>query len=449
MANYRLFPTVDGPSSAISYSGPFAAGVGFQVTSGGMWFEGYWWWVCATGQPTAPQTFALWQVYGQNNAKIISAATVTSGTLTAGQWNYIPLAQPIMLSIGGGANFTRFDGGGPAIYVACTSFTGGFPDTNAQFGSGDTYSGGITNGPLTAFSDQGGTLPGPWNLGQGLFSTNTVATANCPFGVSNSANFWMDVQVSDTAPGGYSGSYRIWPNFPLVQGQPSNDENQQTTATEFWLSESCSVDNIWFWSPAGAANLPSRCGIFNVSTLEVVAGSDNTSPAWVNTSGAAASPGDGWISCSYAGSGLTLPAGKYKVAIYSGGGGIFYQEDIYYFGTGPGANNIVNGPITVPNVANAATAFEGEGPIPGAQLTGNSIYQIGPWACPVTFDSVDKGETRWVDIEVTPVAQGTPTPTPTPTPTAVPTPTPTPTPTPVATNPGGFLSFFVLGDRRR
>ena len=449
MTTYRLYPTTNGPSTAVSYNGPFASGIAFEVTSGGMWFEGYWWWVSASGQPTSPQTFALWQVYGEGNGRLISAATVTSGALTAGQWNYVPLANPIMLSVGGGANFVRADGGGPAIYVACTGFTGGFPDTNNQFGAGDPFAAGITDGPLTAFSDQGASLAGPWNNGQGLFSTNSNVTAACTFGVSNSSNFWMDIQVSDAAPAGYAGSYRIWPNFPVVPGQTSNDAGQQTSGTEFWLSETCTVSNIWFWSPPGAVSLPSRCAVFDIASQAVVAGSDNTSPQWLLPGGGAAVAGDGWIACSYASAGLTLSAGKYKAAIASSGSGTFYQEDIFYFGTGPGANNIVNGPVTVPNNANSSSLVagsdgDGDDIDVGDTVTGNSSYQDGAFAYPDTFDAADNGENRWIDIEVTPVAgQPTPTPTPTPTMTATPTPTPTPTPTtPTPVNSGAFMIFF-------
>jgi hypothetical protein len=450
MSTYRLFPATNGPAAAVSYGGEFAAGVAFEVTSGGTWFEGYWWWVCESGAPTSPQTFALWQAYGEGNATLVSAATVTSGTLTPGQWNYIPLAQPIMLSIGGGANFAQNNGGGTAVYIACTGFTGGFPDSYG-YGAGESYSGGITSGPLTAFSDHGGTAPAPWNIGQGLFSVNSAVTTAPPFGVSSSANFWMDVQVSDTAPDGYTGSYRMWPNFPLIPGGYSNDAGQQTTGTEFWLSETCTVDNIWFWSPPGAVNLPSRCAIFDISTQQVVAGSDNMAPAWLDPSGSAAKAGDGWVACSYASSALTLPAGKYKAAIYTSGGGIFYQEDVDYFGTGPGSNNIVNGPITVPNNANASSLIagsdgDGDDIDVGDTVTGNSSYQDGPWAYPDTFDATDDGENRWVDVEVTPVAgQATPTPTPTvvaTTPTPTPTPTPTQSTSPPVTNPGGFLPFL-------
>jgi hypothetical protein len=100
MATYRLFSITDGPSSPVSWGGSFLAGVWFQVTTGGVWFDGYWWWVCNTGQPAAAQKFALWVVYADGSGTLIPAATVTSAALTAGQWNYIPLAAPLPLSIG-------------------------------------------------------------------------------------------------------------------------------------------------------------------------------------------------------------------------------------------------------------------------------------------------------------------------------------------------------------
>ena len=99
MGTYRLFPSVDGPASPVSYTGSFLAGVLFCVTSN-CWFEGYWWWVCSSGQSTSPQKFALWQVYGGAEGNVVPGSVVTSGTLTAGQWNYIPLATPLQLSIG-------------------------------------------------------------------------------------------------------------------------------------------------------------------------------------------------------------------------------------------------------------------------------------------------------------------------------------------------------------
>ncbi len=353
----------------------------FEVTTGGTWFEGYWWWVCPSGQSTAAQKFALWSVYSPGVGALIPVATVTSGTLTAGQWNYVPLPAPVPLAIG-------------ACYNACTGFTGSFPDTNNQFGAGDPYSAGIVSGPLTAFSDQSGSLPAPFSMPQGAFSVaGTDPTVYMPSVGSDSANFWIDVQVSSQAPAGTS--FRLWPSYPVTPpGSVSNDTGQQTSGTQFLLSESCTLDKIWFYSPSGVSVLPSQCAIWNVATQTVVAGTNNTSPSW---SGAA---GSGWVSCSY--SGVTLPAGNYKTSVYYGGGKTFYQEDVKYFSSGPGANGITAGPLSSPNVANAASCISGSGPDTGQTVTGNSTYQNGPFAYPDTFDSDDDGENRWIDVEVTP-----------------------------------------------
>ena len=391
MTTYRLFPSTAGPSSPVSYSGPFLTGVLFEVTTGGTWFDGYWWWVCPSGQSTAPQTFALWSVYHRGIGALVPAATVTSGQLTAGQWNYVPLPAPIPLAIG-------------ACYNACTGFSGSFPDTNNQFGSGQPYSAGIVNGPLSAFSDQSGSLPAPFSMAQGLFSVaGSDPTAFMPGEGSVSCNFWMDLQVDTSPPAGTS--YRLWPGYPVVPTPSSGDTGQQTFGTEFKLSQACTLDNIWFYSPSGVTILPSRCAIWDVSSRTVVAGTDSTSPSW---SGAA---GSGWVSCAY--SGVTLPAGDYKTTVYSGGGARFYTETVDYFSSGAGANGITAGPLSCPSTG-------------GATPPGNSTYQDGPFAYPNTFDDDDGGENRWVDVEVTPAA-GNP---------------PPPPPPPSAANSTAFLAFF-------
>ena len=74
----------------------------------------------------------------------------------------MPLPAPVPLAIG-------------ATYVAATGFSGSFPDTSNQFGSGDPYGGGIVSGPLTAYSDASGSLPSPFKTAQAVFS---VASAD-------------------------------------------------------------------------------------------------------------------------------------------------------------------------------------------------------------------------------------------------------------------------------
>ena len=203
---------------------------------------------------------------------------MTSGALTAGQWNFVPLAAKLPLAIG-------------ATYVASTGFSNGFPDTNDQFGSGQPYAAGIVNGPLTAYSDASGSLPSPFKTAQGVFSVaSTDPTVAMPIYGSSACNFWVDLQVDTNPPTGTS--YRLWPSFPTIPGTLNSDTAGYTLATEFRLSQSCALDNIWYFSAAGAGALPARCAIWSVSSQSVVAGTDQTSPSW---SGAA---GSGWVACA-------------------------------------------------------------------------------------------------------------------------------------------------------
>jgi hypothetical protein len=365
---YRLFPTTNGPATPVSYSGPFISGVVFGVTKGGCWLDGYWWWVCGSGQSTSAQKFALWQTYDGNHGNLVPGSVVTSGSLTAGQWNFVHLAAPLPLAIG-------------ATYVASTGFTGSFPDTNGQFGSGGPFSAGIVNGPLTAYSDASGTLPSPFNTAQGVFSVaGNDPTATMPIYGSTACNFWMDLQVDTQPPTGTS--YRLWPDFPTIPGHLDSDTAGYTLATEFQLSQSCALDNIWFYSASGAAALPTRCAIWNVSTQSEVAGTDSTSPSW---SGFA---GSGWVACAY--TGVTLPAGDYKVAVFYGGGSPWYQATVgYWSSSGVGASGITAGPVTAPGLSAASSP-------------GQCTYNAGSWAYPNSYAASGNGENLWVDVEVTP-----------------------------------------------
>jgi hypothetical protein len=361
---FRLFPATAGPATAVSYSGPFEAGVVFAVTSGGCWLDGYWWWVCGSGQSTSPQKFALWQTYNGQQGSVVSGSVVTSGTLTAGQWNFVPLSPSLPLAIG-------------ATYIASTGFSGGFPDTNNQFGSGQPYAAGIVTGPLTAYSDTSGSLPSPFKNQQGTFSVaSTDPTAAMPAYGSSSSNFWIDLLVDTNPPAGTS--YRLWPGYPRIPGAVDSDPTGYTLATEFKLLQSCTLDKIWFYSASGAGALPTRCAIWSGSSHSEVSGTDNSSPSW---SGAA---GSGWVACPY--SGVTLPAGDYRVAVFYGGGSEWYQATSgYWTSGGTGAAGITAGPLTAPGESTATSPGQGS-------------YNAGSWAYPNSYSS--SGENYWVDVEV-------------------------------------------------
>lgn len=380
MTTYRLFPGTSGPGLT-SYAGNFVCGVNFEVTSWALWFEGYWWW-CPAGGDTGAQKFALWQLTNTSEGTVIPAATVTSGTLTAGSWNYVPLSAPVPLSAG-------------VPYAAVTGWSAvhGFPITGAAFGSGDAYAAGISNGPLSAYSAPSGSSAVPFSTPQGMFSTaGTDPSATFPAqGSSGNSNFWIDLQVGSTAPAGYAGPYRLWPNEPLPTNMITDSAANFTLATEFKLSQSCTLGKIWFYSPPGSPALPTECGIFGQSSQALVAGTHNSSPSW---SGAA---GSGWVSCAY--SGVMLAAGSYRVAVAnsSGTSGAWNNASVAYFQTGAGSGGISFGPLSAPSLGTADSPGQGSYNA-GASLT---------W--PGTFDT-GNGPSYWVDLEVTPLAASGPAP---------------------------------------
>ncbi len=392
ISTYRLFPATDGPAHPVSYDGSFLSGVLFEVTSGDVWLEGYSWWVCPSGQNTAKQKFALWNVTGapwyftgDGPGKLIPGSVVTSDVLTPGRWNHVALSAPILLSVG-------------TTYNACTGFTGPFPDTNNMFGAGQPYGDGITKGPLTAFSAQSGTFKEPYGNSQGVFGTaGTDPSVYMPLTGSGTDNFWMDIQVTDTAPAEYAGSYRLWPHkFDASVSTGPDDNVNYVVATEVHLSQSCALNKIWYYSPPQAAQLATECGVWDISTRQLVVTDD--SPSW---SGEA---GSGWISCSFRDQ--VLPAGKYRVAVYNGAARpvSWSAKDLNYWDTGSGRNGITNGPISAPALAKASPAniYQQSGQEPG-----QCVFAVGP---PNQYPNeyVDGiAQNYWVDMEITPVS-GTP-----------------------------------------
>jgi hypothetical protein len=389
MTTYRLLdgaagrPGPNGPALNAYTATPFEAGMAVKVTQGGMWADSFWWWVPAGGD-TAPQTFCLWNITGTSGAgSVVPGSEVLSGTLTANSWNEIVLPSPVQIAIG-------------ATYVPATAWTPahGFPITSGQFGSGDPYSAGIASGPLTAFGDDtsGGTNGAPYGLGQGLFGTvHSDPTAGPPLQLSGSSIFWIDLKADDTAPGGYAGPWRLWPNMGDALGWMLDLAHNYILGTEITLSTACTLDKVWFYSPPGAGQLPTDAAIWDVASQTMVAGTHQSSPSW---SGAA---GSGWVSVSY--SGVTLASGGYKVSVFNGAASpqVFNATTAGYFTTGAGASGIISGPITCPNAS-------------GATSPGQCTYQDTTGSPSFIYPDLyvdGEGQNYWLDWEVTPVS-GTP-----------------------------------------
>lgn len=400
MTTYRLMDGAAGrpgtgstgtqpPASPTGYSGSYIAGLVFSVSPAATaWFDGYWWWVPAGGD-TGPAKCALWHQNSPANytqGLLVAGSVVTSGTLTAGQWNYIPLPSPMLLSNAG------------TTYVAAVGFSTavGFPDTQHQFGAGDPYASGIASGPLRAPASSG-TGSGP----QSPFSTASAdPSAVMPAGNDLDDLLWLDVQVTDTPPAG--ASYRLWPNRPYAIGDSANngvstDTGGYTIGPQFSLSQACTLSRLWFYSNPGvfggaaAAAVPARCGIWDMSTQQVVPGTDNAPVPWKKPDGTAGGAAAGWVYCDYSAAGVTLAANHgYKATVWYAGGSTWRTVvDTYWASPGDGQNGITQGPLTAPDNANATPGQE--------SWSGPNLA----WAYP---GSTSFPENDWVDVEVTPLA---------------------------------------------
>lgn len=411
MTTYRLFPATSGPSNATSYTGNFIAGVTFAIEGGGNWFEGYWWWVSPgsgatpVAGSTAPVKCALWASLSTTQGYLVPGSVVTSGTLTAGQWNYIPLAAPVQLAPSYSPNNSTWG----SMYVATVGVNGNFPDTNGFWGTGGPGVAGILNGPLFAYSGlstAGGTHPAPYGMSQGIFSSvNSDPSIAQPGQSSSVDNFWVDVQISDSAPSGYGGSYRIWPNKPDSNNFTVGDNAvDYVVATEIHLSQQCTLNNIWYYSQTAAHSLATECDVWSVGGQISVA--KISAPSWLTVSGSAAVAGGGWVKAAFP-TNTTLPAGIYRVSVYNSGGtaGSWNATDSStgYWTTGVGLNGITNGPVSAPNQATAQPAnfYPGSGT---GSTGGQPVFtDNGSDVFPNLTTGTNPPQNYWVDLEVTPV----------------------------------------------
>lgn len=382
MTDYSIFTGPGGhtaltpPAASTSFSSPITLGTLFQVTADNLYLKGFSYWVADAAGNHGPQEFALWQSNtGSITFTLVPAATVTSGTPATGAWNTALLPAPIPLVPG-------------SPLLAATGFTGNFNFTSGFWGTGGPGVAGLSNGPLSMYSDAtgpGGTAPPPFSNNQGLFSTTGGdPTADPPATANSSFNPWLDLVITDQAPAG--ASYCFWPNLPRLypSGSTTTDTTGYTIAMEFSLSEARPLLQIRHYSPPGVTNLPTRCAIWDVTTQLEVPGTDNTSPAW---SGAA---GSGWVTCDYTSAAVTLQAShNYRVSTFNAAGTTWFAALANYWTAGGlGAAGRSAGPLTAPSNA-AATA------------PGQNSWKVNAWGYP---DVSTNPENDWIDVLVGPAA---------------------------------------------
>lgn len=381
MTTDSLLGTGTGPGLA-AFSGAFTCAALFMPLSY-VWVTGYKMWVPAGGDTTEVYKFCLYQLtdtsQGVSNLIVPGSTVSSTPPFTAGAWNNVNLPTPIALP----PNLTHSTPG-PA-YAVCAGWTAvsGFPDTDNFWPAAGLTS---PNGLLFAFSDQSGTAAEPFttNYHQGLFGTSSAdPTAGMPVTGNVTTNFGVDLNVTTVAPSG--ASYRALPSFPYLVNWAPDTANNFTLGLEMALSQSCTLNDLWFYSPAGVTQLPTACGVFNTPAGTLVAGSVNSSPSW---SGAA---GSGWVSVSYGA--LTLPAGSYRPAVVNGAGtpAIWNaQAANVWAAPGFGANGLGPfGPVRVPSNATAHTP-------------GQASFNAG---AALTYPGTNVGPYNYgIDMQVTPLA---------------------------------------------
>ena len=101
-----------------------------------------------------------------------------------GEWNCATYGVPLALTAS-------------TPYRAVTGFTGPYPSTAGQWASGGTYAAGITDGPLTGFSDGTGSSPDPYGSAQSSISTaGSDPSLYYPSTGGGGFNAWLDVEIT-------------------------------------------------------------------------------------------------------------------------------------------------------------------------------------------------------------------------------------------------------------
>ena len=134
-------------------------------------------------------------------------------------------------------------------------------------------------------------------------------------------------------------------------GQPANpatlaaDPTDYTMGVQFSVSAAGTLTAIWFFSAAGAVQLPGTIALFAVSGQSLVA---SQAASW---SGAA---GSGWVRAPFTVPPALAAGTAYKACIFDNAGSNFYSATLHYWDTGPGASGVTNGPLSAPNSASSA-----------------------------------------------------------------------------------------------
>lgn len=171
-------------------------------------------------------------------------------------------------------------------------------------------------------------------------------------------------------------------------GQPASpatltsDTTNYTLGVQFSVSQSTTLDGIWFFSASGAGSLPSTIALYNQTSGALIT---SQTPTWLTgPGGSAASAGSGWCFAAFTSPPTLTASTAYEGCVFNTSGTNWYSTTANYWSTGAGSSGITNGILSAPNNTNS--------------VHGQDAYTIaGSLAQPTsTFNSSN----YWIDVAV-------------------------------------------------
>lgn len=186
MTTWRLYGSTSGPSSSQSDTTDYVMGVSFKVTSPGLFLAGFGWWVADANQDNTARNYALWQPSGPAAGTLISGSAILGAAGLALGWNLTTYGSPLPLTANTEYRAVRDIG-------ASSGFGGGYSATPNFWDTGPG-AGGLTVGPLTAYSAAGEPADGKQMVFTAIGNDVTLDYPSTEF---NNTNYWLDPIITD------------------------------------------------------------------------------------------------------------------------------------------------------------------------------------------------------------------------------------------------------------
>lgn len=176
MAVYTLFSQGATGSSLTADATAYTMAVQFSVGVSGSTLTAVWFY-SATGAGVLPQTILLYQVSG---ASLVHSESASWSGAAGSGWVRAVFTSPPSLASG-----TSYKA------AVAQNTNANWYSTTANYWSSGAGAGGITSGPLTGVNNAGG------DGGQDTFTTGVPSYPSSSF---NASNYWMDPEVTTSAP---------------------------------------------------------------------------------------------------------------------------------------------------------------------------------------------------------------------------------------------------------